>query len=204
MSSAPAVYTIGHSTHSLQRFMALLEQHRISALADIRSMPYSRRYPQFNRETLRDRLRGIGIGYVFLGSELGGRGDGSTPLSVDGRVQYRALAATKEFAAGISRLRRGSVNLRIVLMCSEGEPLSCHRSLLVGRELTRLNVPVMHILPNGDIEDHCTSERRLLTLVGLPQPDELFRSDEDAIADAYALQEARVAYLPSAPGERTV
>src|SRR4051794_8116259 len=98
--------TIGHSTHSAARFVELLRQHHVTAVADVRSSPYSRHVPQFNRETLRSMLRENEIHYVFLGKELGAR---STDPScyVDGRVQYGRLATTSEFMEGIARILAG-------------------------------------------------------------------------------------------------
>src|SRR5215471_13851987 len=129
-----AVYTIGHSTHSLPRFLELLGQHAITAVCDVRSQPYSRLHPQFNRGQLRDALRAAGSRYVFLGKELGAR---STDKSCycNGQVQYGRLAATDEFKHGLERVTKGSRAYRVALMCAERDPLHCHRAILVARQL---------------------------------------------------------------------
>ena len=90
------IYTIGHSTHEIENWISLLKRHRIEAVADVRSVPYSRWQPQFNRESLIDSLKTHGIAYVFLGKELGARTD-DPECYEDGRVKYRLLAKTKLF-----------------------------------------------------------------------------------------------------------
>ena len=101
------VFTIGHSTQTAEHFIELLQAHGISAIADVRSSPYSRTNPQFNRETLRETLRQCGIPYVFLGSELGARSKDPRCYRA-GKVQYDLLARTTSFQEGIARVIEGS------------------------------------------------------------------------------------------------
>ena len=187
------VLTIGHSTHSLDVFVELLRRHGVTALADVRSTPYSRTNPQFNRETLDRHLKLQGIKYVFLGAELGARSNDLTCYE-HGRVQYARLARTDLFRSGIDRVNRGANEYRIALMCAEKEPLDCHRTLLVARALVELGVTVQHILADGRLESHDTTMERLLKIVGLPD-HELFRSRDQLIADALFRQEQKVAYV---------
>jgi uncharacterized protein (DUF488 family) len=193
MSPDFVVFTIGHSTHTIERFVGLLRQHGVTAVADVRSVPYSRFQPQFNRETLAAALKGRGIAYVFLGKELGARSEDKTCYE-NGQVQYRRLAKTEAFRSGLERVRLGSGNHRITLMCAEREPLECHRTLLVGHELAASGVPVVHIHDDGRLESHADAMKRLVTLVGLPDHD-LFRSQSELIEQACAAQEKRVAYV---------
>jgi uncharacterized protein (DUF488 family) len=187
------ISTIGHSSHSIDRFLALLEKHGVTAVADVRSAPYSRFNPHFNRESLEGSLRQSGIQYVFLGVELGARTSDRTCYE-KGRVQYMRLARTEAFRRGIERLMKGTKDHHIALVCAEKEPLDCHRTVLVARVLTELGVPVQHILADGRMEPHEASMDRLLALVGLPARD-LFRSREELVAEALARQEERVAYV---------
>jgi uncharacterized protein (DUF488 family) len=90
------VFTIGHSTHSETRFIDLLQLHHITAVCDVRSKPYSRRNPQFNREDLKETLDDNGIAYVFLGKELGARSQDAA-CHDGGKVQYERLAQTELF-----------------------------------------------------------------------------------------------------------
>lgn len=187
------VLTIGHSTHSLDVFVGLLHRHGVTALADVRSTPYSRTNPQFNRETLESHLKEHGFKYVFLGAELGARSNDVTCYE-HGRVQYARLARTDLFRSGIDRVIRGANDYRVALMCAEKEPLDCHRTILVARTLAELSVGVQHILADGRLEPHDTTMERLLKVVGLPD-HELFRSRDQLIADALFRQEQKVAYV---------
>jgi uncharacterized protein (DUF488 family) len=187
------VLTIGHSTHSIDAFIALLRRHSVTAVADVRSAPFSRFNPQFNKETLARSLKAQGIKYVFLGRELGARSDDRSCYE-NGRVQYARLACTKSFQSGLARVIRGSHDHRIALMCAEKEPLECHRTLLVARALIERGAAVHHILADGRLETHGDAMVRLLSLLGLPRED-LFQSRRDLIAQALALQEERIAYV---------
>jgi uncharacterized protein (DUF488 family) len=193
MSSRSPVFTIGHSTHSIEAFLDLLRRYGITAVADVRSTPYSRMQPQFNRETLAGTLKDQGIAYVFLGRELGARSEDPTCYE-NGRVQYRRLARTDLFRSGLKRVLEGSKAHRIALMCAEREPLECHRTVLVARELETAGNEVIHIHADGRTEAHGDAIGRLITRLGLPEGD-LFRTESDLIDEAYAAQEARIAYV---------
>lgn len=186
------IFTVGHSTHSLERFIDLLQKAGITATADVRSSPYSRFNPQFNREVLEKRLKEQGIAYVFLGRELGARSDDPSCYE-KGRVRYDRLARTEVFQIGLQRVRKGAESHRIALMCAEKEPLECHRTLLVSRALEAQGVSVSHILADGRLESHSAAMERLLGVVGLSKTD-LFRSKDELIDAACAIQEERIAY----------
>jgi len=193
MDRPPHVFTIGHSTHPIEQFLGLLERHGVTAIADVRSVPGSRWQPQFGREPLAHALSSRGISYVFLGRELGARPDDSN-CYMDGRVSYARLAASAPFEQGIKRIVDGSQRKVIALMCSEAEPLDCHRTILIARELVDGRVDVDHLLRDGKIESHPDAIRRLLRQQKLLQ-GEFFRSTEEVIVSAYARQEERIAYV---------
>lgn len=195
------ILTIGHSTHSLEAFVALLQKHGVTALADVRSAPYSRFNPQFNRDAFKQGLMSYGIKYAFLGRELGGRSDDPS-LFERGRIQYTLLARTDVFLAGIDRLIRGLSDYRIVLMCAEKEPLECHRSLLVARALVGAGITVQHIHADGCLESHEAAMDRLLDVVGLPHED-LYHSRDELISEALIRQAGRVAYFDERFATRT-
>jgi uncharacterized protein (DUF488 family) len=186
------VYTIGHSTHPPERFTGYLKQHGITALCDVRSTPYSRMNPQFNRETLKELLNRSGIAYVLLGKELGGRSEDRS-CYVGGKVQYESVARTDLFRRGLDRVGEGRNTFRIALMCAERDPLECHRTILVARHLDARGVAVEHILANGSVESHAQLLTRLLLRLGLSEQD-MFRSRRDAIEQAYRIQGDRIAY----------
>ncbi|MFD3525223.1 DUF488 family protein [Streptomyces sp. NPDC058653] len=173
--------------------MSLLQKHGITAIADVRSMPVSRFTPQFNRYALERSLSTAEIKYVFLGKELGARTEDLT-CYVDGRVRYDLLARTSNFVSGIHRLRIGSQSERIAVMCTEQEPLDCHRCVLVARILEGDGIAVEHIHADGHIENHSSAMRRLMANFGLDQED-LFRTSTERLQEALDRQEQRIAYV---------
>lgn len=186
------VATIGHSTHSLERFLDLLTRHGITAIADVRSTPYSRHNPHFNREALKVALKERDIAYAFLGDALGARSD--DPADYDaGRVRYDRLAARDSFRAGIDRVVAGAATHEIALMCAEKDPLTCHRTILVARALAEKGAEVGHILADGTVETHAAALDRLMATLGIDAHD-LFTPPERLRDQAYAAQEARIAY----------
>jgi uncharacterized protein (DUF488 family) len=191
--NVPEVFTIGHSNHSLEKFIELLRLHKITALADVRSAPYSRSNPDFNREFLKTKLAEADIDYVFLGQELGARPE-DPRFYQQGRVQYRVLAQSPLFRDGLGLVLKGAKSHRLALLCAEKEPLECHRTLLVARELVALGASVVHIHADGSLETYEDAMKRLIKMLGLPDED-LFRNKEEMIADACALQEERIAYV---------
>jgi uncharacterized protein (DUF488 family) len=188
------IYTVGHSNHPIERFLGLLQPHGITAVADVRSTPYSRFNPQFRREKLQAALGSVGIQYVFLGQELGARSQDPACYDSEGRVSYARLARTELFRKGIARLRTGMAEHRISLMCAEREPLECHRTILVARELVREGVPVTHILGDGSLESHEHALQRLAASLKLTATD-LFSDSAELVEQAYDLQALRIAYV---------
>lgn len=194
------VYTVGHSTHTTERFLDLLKRNGVTAVADVRSSPFSRHNPQFNKEALTAELKKHGIAYVFVGKELGARSD--DPACYDaGRVRYGRLARTSSFKAGIERVLSGAQKYRVALMCAEKEPLDCHRTLLVARALEQQGVSIAHILSDGSVEAQQQTMSRLLDLVGLPHTD-MFRSHEELVETACELREQKIAYVDDALAEQ--
>jgi uncharacterized protein (DUF488 family) len=185
-------YTVGHSNHSIGKFIGLLTANGVTAVADVRSRPFSRRNPQFNRERLAATLTQQGIAYVFLGKELGARSEDPSCYE-HGKVQYPRLAATPAFKAGIERALAGAEKFRVALMCAEKEPLDCHRTLLVSRALENAGASVAHILADGSVEPQEKTMLRLIELVGLSNED-LFQPG-DLVAAACRLREDKIAYV---------
>ena len=194
MSDAGTIFTVGHSTHPIERFLALLQPHGIELLADVRSTPFSRFNPQFNRASVAHTLASAGIRYEFLGEELGARS--SDPSCIEnGRVSYARLAATPLFQQGLERVRAAAPTQRVVLMCAEREPLDCHRTILITRELERAGGTVTHILADGTLETNRHAMGRLIDRLRLPK-DDLFSDPNELITAAYDAQAAKVSYVP--------
>jgi uncharacterized protein (DUF488 family) len=189
-----AIYTIGHSSHAVLRFIELLQGAGIECLADVRSVPFSRRNPQFSQNALAASLKDAGIAYWFLGDALGARPKGPDCYEA-GKVSYRRIAATPKFQASIRTLVDRSGSERIAIMCAEKEPLDCHRTILVGRALVEQGATLCHILADNRIEPHDETENRLLRRSG--ETVDLLNDRNLALARAYDTQGRRMAHSPS-------
>jgi uncharacterized protein (DUF488 family) len=192
MTPAHPILTIGHSRHPLERFIALLEGAGMTAVADVRSAPVSRFSPQFNRKALAASLAGQRIDYVFLGQALGGRPE-RPEMYTHGRADYEKMAASPEFRAGLAQLIEAAERHKLSVMCSEADPLDCHRCLLVGRALAEAGTSVGHILASGEIVSHAQAEDRLLQLEHLAE-ESLLQSREERLAEAYRSHGRKIAY----------
>jgi uncharacterized protein (DUF488 family) len=193
MAGAHGILTIGHSRHSLERFLALLAAAHVTALADVRSAPVSRFAPQFNRNALAASLGKNDIAYLFFGQELGGRPEGAE-MYTQGRADYEKMAASPEFRAGLERLIQAAKKDRVAVMCAEADPLDCHRCLLIGRALAEAGIEVEHILASGDIIDQTKVEDRLLAREHLADEDLLSQSRDERLAEAYRASGRKAAY----------
>lgn len=161
------ILSIGHSDHELARFLELLRRGGATAVADVRSQPFSQRLPQFNRLELERALREAGIAYIFLGDQLGGRPDRPSLYHADGRVDYSRVRATPEFQQGIDRLCRGRERFAIAMLCAEEDPLDCHRGLMIAPALVERGIEPSHIRGDGSIESMRQMEDRLLRETGI-------------------------------------
>jgi len=145
------VYTVGHSSHPFETFARLLTDHGVAVLVDVRSAPYSKYAPQFDREVLQRALSAAGIKYLFLGGELGGRPNNQAYYDGEGHVVYSRMTSDPAFVAGIERLERGMAEYRLALICGEEDPAHCHRRLLVTRVLVERGHEVLHIRGDGRV-----------------------------------------------------
>ncbi|MCJ7777344.1 MAG: DUF488 domain-containing protein [Sedimentisphaerales bacterium] len=184
------LYTIGHSNHTIEDFISLLKQYGVTCVADVRSAPYSRYCPQFNKDALAAAPQAAGIAYMFLGRELGGRPRNRSCYE-DGCVNFQRLAEREEFKRGIEHLVADTSKHRIALMCAEKDPLECHRTILVSRHLKKYDLHIKHILANGNIEEHAEAERRLVGMFKIGPA--LFESTE-TIEQAYDQQARKICY----------
>ena len=150
------LYTIGYGNRKINDFLKTLGQYKIEYLIDVRSKPFSKFQPEFNKNELNHFLKINNIKYVFMGDVLGGRPDDDT-CYYDGKVDYEVIATKTFYRDGIDRLKTAhEKNLIIVLMCSELKPQDCHRSKLIGRTLSDAKINVQHIDENGSLKDQLT------------------------------------------------
>lgn len=156
------IYTIGHSNHKIEKFIQLLQNHGIDCICDVRSTPYSRFAGQYNRENLKVILEKHNIRYLFFGEEFGARREEKNLLT-DGLVDFEKVAKSEKFLSGIIRIEDGiKKGYNIALMCSEKEPIECHRTILVSRNLNSKGIEVQHILSDGALKKHELIEYELI------------------------------------------
>jgi len=190
------LFTVGHSNHSIEYFMELLAAWKIEVVADVRQYPYSRYVAHFNREEIEKVLLKSAIKYVFMGDQLGAR-PSEAAYYTNSKVDFSRLAEAPFFKEGIKRLAKGMQQHRIALMCSEKDPIVCHRTVLVCRNLCQgrsdiNDIEIMHIRENGELEEHKDLEARLLQLHKLDHPD-IFMSRHQRLQEAYDRQGNRIA-----------
>lgn len=201
------LFTIGHSNHDIKTYIALLNEHQITAIADVRSSPYCRYLSHFSKAELKFYLREADINYVFLGQQLGARPQDDS-CYIDGKAIYEKIAARKLFVEGIERVIKGSNKYNIALMCAEKDPITCHRAVLVCQHLRNYDLDINHIHQDGSLESHQQLEDRLLNLNGYNQPKQLSLfeqsvvvlektslSKEEILKKAYINQGLKIAYV---------
>lgn len=166
---AQTVFTIGHSNHAYETFFRLLASHSVQVLIDVRSAPYSKYVPHFNKRQIEEQTVGQGLVYMFMGDQVGGKPAAAKWYDENGKVCYDRLARSPEFLSGISRIRTGlAKGYRIALMCAEEDPLHCHRHLLIARTMEECaGITVRHIRGDGALlcaADHLQKEGCQLSL----------------------------------------
>jgi len=172
------IKTIGHSNHPIERFIGLLGAGGVKLLVDVRSLPWSRRFPQFGRERLSKSLAEAGIAYTWEGEGLGGKPkDGGS---------YEEAAARPVFTSALDRLIDRAQGTTLCLMCAEKEPLACHRTVLVSRRLAERGVAIDHLLADGTTQAHREVEEALLKKSG---GADLFEDRAARLARAYRARE---------------
>jgi uncharacterized protein (DUF488 family) len=196
------IFTIGHSTHSLEVFLDLLHAYGITHLIDVRSMPASKYNPQFNKAPLSGFLKNHGIQYLHFGREFGARHTEAEVLDAEGRVDFDLIRQTPAFRNGMDRIRQLlEKQSKVVLMCSESDPMECHRFSMIAFAIEQASIEVQHILKDKTLISNIRLENQLLKKFNkkIPHPD-LFNPDitmEDQLRAAYRLHNVEVAYSPA-------
>jgi uncharacterized protein (DUF488 family) len=148
------ILTIGHSNHAVEKFIALIKGNHIDVVVDVRSKPYSRFASQFNKSVIDDSLYANGIRYLFLGDKIGGKPDNPIFYDTEGHLIYSRIAESPAFHEGIERLIKGSGQYRLALMCSEENPLNCHRYHLISKDIEASGIAVVHIRGDGRLQSN--------------------------------------------------
>lgn len=190
-------YTIGYSGYTVKQFLEMLKHFQINYVLDVRSVPYSKFAPQFNRELIQKSLASGKIHYAFMGKYLGARPEDRSLYS-DGYLDFEKMKESDLFKTGLQSVIRGiEKGNHIALMCAEKDPLNCHRAVLVGKALADSEVNVLHILQDGTIKTQSDLDNEMLDLY-FPerrQPN-LFetKSQEEYLKEAYRKRNAEIGY----------
>ena len=197
------LYSVGHSSQTQEEFLALLTPYGINCIVDVRSVPASKYSPQFNQETLKWFLKNHGIQYLHFGEEFGARRTDS--INEEGQVDFEQAVKTPLFQQGAVRLMKGlEKGYQIALMCSEADPLECHRFSMVSRYFFDQGIDVQHILKDGTLASHASLEKEMINQFlhsrkyRLLEVDLLFGtySEEEQRKDAYRLKNKEIGYKP--------
>jgi uncharacterized protein (DUF488 family) len=195
------IYTIGHSTHPLNYFHSLLREYNINCLVDVRSIAASKYNPQYNKEPLSNFLKNNGILYMHLPEEFGARQTRPDLLDEKGKVDFEKVRRCLRFKNGVEKLRTGiDKGYTLVLMCSENDPIDCHRFSMITVALRQAGFEVMHIMKDKTLKSTADLEQLLLKIYAaqLPQPD-IFQPNithDEQLTAAYRLRNREIAFSP--------
>ena len=197
----PIVYTVGHSTHQLDFFLELLKIVEINCIVDVRSVPASAYNPQYNQESFKSFLKKNQINYLHFAEEFGARQTDYDLLDNDGKLDFEKVRKTRRFNHGLERIWQGvDRNFRIALMCSESEPLDCHRFSMVSIGLENDGFEVKHILKDKSIKTNLDLEKELLKKYEKKIPQiTLFEPDitvEVQLKEALKLKNREIGFSP--------
>lgn len=202
-STIGKIYTVGHSNYDTHEFIELINAYGIQIIVDVRSMPYSKYCPQFNKDVLEKSLPANGITYLFLGKELGARPTDSN-CYLHGKIDFDRLKENSKFREAICRIEEGARKKHVLsLMCSEKEPINCHRTILISRVLKNEGVEVKHILNASESCDQTEIEEKLQKKFHLePLLFDTKNAAEDRINEAYKKQEEQITHIPEKEGSK--
>ena len=197
--SKPIIYTIGHSTHPIDYFLELLQHYQVNSVVDVRSTPASRFNPQFNKKSLASSLNRKGIGYLHFGEAFGARQTDPLLMDHEGRVDFEKVRNTEKFKDAVSRISKGTHDgYSIALMCSEAEPLSCHRFVMISPAFR--DFKVRHILKDKSFLNQEDLEEQLLRKFSKElSQTKVFESNDSKsqkLALAYKMMNKIVGYIP--------
>lgn len=148
------IHTIGHGLAGFGRVAAVLEQHGVATIVDVRSQPFSRHAPEFSRRVLEELAAAAGLGYRWMGDHLGGRPDDLALLLADGTPDYEAIRRSPGFRAALVHLAAIAADAGVALLCAEERPERCHRALLIAPALEEMGLRVVHLLHDGTALAH--------------------------------------------------
>ena len=197
----PTIYTIGHSTHQLDFFLELIKTVEINCIVDVRSIPASTYNPQYNQNSLKNFLKNNHITYLHFAEEFGAKQTDDDLLDNEGKLDFEKVRKTRLFHYGLERIWQGiDKGFRIALMCSESEPLDCHRFSMVSIGLENDGFEVKHILKDKSVKTNLELEKELLKKYAkkIPQSN-LFEPEitfEMQLKEALRLKNKEIGFSP--------
>ena len=193
-TKANPIHTVGHSNLSAESLVEMLKRRGITQVIDVRSTPYSRYVPHFNRDNIRATLERNSTSYTHMGDALGGRPQDDRLYDRDGRANYELMAQEKTFQDAIGQVEQMAEDGHTLLMCTEADPLRCHRTLLVSQELTSRGANIIHLMRDDQQENHEETMEKLLAVWKLPRNGNAEMTRRQIIEEAVRNQAAEVAY----------
>lgn len=192
------IYSIGYSTYKFNSFLSILKKHRIDCLVDVRSLPYSKSFPDYNREVLCKALEDNGIQYCDFSLEFGARQESPDFYTKDMILDFEKYISSEQFQAGVARLLGiHAQGKNIALMCAERNPLDCHRAIMISRGLKQNATMIYHIV-GKDVVPHSDLEKQLVELY-FPKAAETTSINSDnwkkLLQEAYRKRNLRIGYF---------
>lgn len=194
------LYTIGHSQHEAEYFIDMLRKYDINYVLDVRSTPYSQFAENYNRENIRAILKMAGIEYSFMGNYFGARPEDRTLYSKDGYLDFEKARKSVKFQSAVNNVIKGiQAGNNIVLMCTEKDPIECHRAIMVARTFFERNVDVQHILADSSLQSHDFLNQRLIDMY-FPNRYQMSlfasenKSDVECLVEAYIYHNKKIGY----------
>jgi len=162
------IYSIGHGNKTIEQFIDEIKLYNIEYLIDVRTTPYSKWNPHFNKNELIYALKENNIKYIYLGDKIGGLPSDKSCYTDDGKIDYLLLKDKNFFKEGLNRLvKANSKNIKVVTMCSETKPEECHRSKLIGKELLMIDIDMKHIINKDKLKLQSDINNELFGLFAL-------------------------------------
>lgn len=194
------IFTVGHSQHKVDYFIEMLETYNVNYLIDVRSMPFSQYATNYNKDILNDSLISHNINYVFMGEYFGARPNNYNLYSKKGYLDFDMMKRSKMFLTGVDNVLKGiEQGNRIALMCTEKDPIECHRTILVGNAFYERGIEVEHILANNTLQNHNELNSRLVEMYfpdrnQISLFDDQNLSEEECLIEAYKKQNEKIGY----------
>ncbi len=192
--------SIGHSQHRVDFFISLLKSHNVNYILDVRSIPYSQFAADYNRERIKAALQSNGIKYAFMGNYFGARPTDTSLYSPNGYLDFDKVADSLNFRKAFDSVAKGvEQGYKIAFMCTEKDPIECHRAILVTNAFFKAGYSIEHIMPDNTVQTQQDINERLLDMYYSDRNQlSLFASEnlsaEQYLSEAYKKQNEKIGY----------